>query len=68
MRKLTVWCETPEFAELITGYLFRMNVGVIYTDNPKLVLADVTGTSPDILESVVKIITGATGENHLSLS
>lgn len=67
MKKLTIWTETPESAELVAGYLLRLNIKTLYTSTPKLVIADVTDVSELLLTGVMSTILNARGENHLSL-
>ena len=67
MKKLTIWTETPESAELVAGYLLRLNIQTLYTNTPNLVIADVTDVSELLLDGIMKTILNAKGENHLSL-
>lgn len=67
MKKLTIWTETPESAELVAGYLLRLNIPMLYTSTPKLVIADVSDVTETLLSGVMNTILNARGENHLSL-
>ncbi len=69
MRKLVIWTETAESAEVISGYLMRLGVEVIYTKvESKQIIANVDNMSSKDVESISKVILGAKGENHLSIS
>lgn len=69
MRKLVIWTETVESAEVISGYLMRIGVELLYTKlESKQIIANVDNMSSKNVESISRVILGAKGENHLSIS
>jgi len=69
MRKLVIWTETAESAEVISGYLMRLGVELLYTKlESKQIIANVDNMSGKDVESISRVILGAKGENHLSIN